>query len=274
MRTLTSFFFLLTGLVLSWPDALLAEGPAPPAVDIRNEEWRFDIFTDNQKVGHMYLRAMVVRDIVILKTEFAAPFKGQDAGFDTEITYRGTDKPVPVRGKATTRLGGFKLMDGSVTFTVMGAGEAETLMAKTEVLGYADKDRKPFAQAMPANREAAAPNGLVLSYPAFLFFAPRLLPKPGQVDKVVYMGLPADIDFPDFLNFQTGCVLSRGMLTDDGRSEFALKRIYPGGNAVVVAALTIDRDGKIVESRMGRFTLRPESPEPPKTPGAKPVGGK
>ena len=224
---------------------------------VRTEVEQYDILSGSRKVGHMRLKKMIVKDLVILDTEFVAPYKTQDAGFETQVVYRGTDKPVPQRGKAVTRLGGFKLMEGAVEFAASG----EQLTGKTETTGYADTDRKPFETPRTVKKDVTVTAALVLTHPALLHFGPLLLPAPGRIEKVAQMEIPDDLGYPQLVGFRPDCVLVRKPETADGLSEIALERVFAGGNAVAVMKMMIDRDGKIVESDLGRFVLRPARPE-------------
>jgi len=239
--------------------------PGQDETGVVTEELKFDIFADNQKVGHMALKIMTVTDLVILDEEFVAPFKNQEAAIEAKIVYRGTGKPVPQNAKVTTRFGQVNLMSGAITFN----STPTALTAKQEIAGYADKEHRPLTKPLLANKESVVPAGLLLTYPAFLYYAPRLLVKEGQFDKIVFTELPADIDFPALIKFTPDVVLTRSPEDLNGRSEFAIKRLFPGGNAVLITTMTTDKDGRIVETRVGRFILRPpaaEGPKPAKTP--------
>ena len=254
-----------------------ATGPAAPA-PVRTEDWRFDVFEGQKKVGRMRLRITTVRDILVLDEDFAAPFKGEDAGFESQIVYKGAAPPVPQRAKVTSRVGSFKLMEGAIAFAAIvgegAAGAAGTgggLVAKETAIGYADKDRQPFAKPQTVTRQVILPAAVVLNHAAFLWFAPRLLTRAGRLDKVTCLVLPADIEFPERASFAPDAVLERRPITDDGRVEFALKRVYPGGNTATQYSMTTDRKGRVLEARLGKFVLRAEAPdakallpEPPK----------
>jgi hypothetical protein len=250
--------------------------PAAPAgvaeeAGVRSEDLRFDIYTDNQKVGHLFLKIMAVADAAILDEEFAAPFKAQEAFFESKIVYRGTGRPVPQSAKVNTRFGAVNVMSGAITFTAAGG----TLTAKEEATGFADRDRKLLTKPLVSTKETVVPKGLVLTYAAFLYFAPRLLPEPGQLENVVYTEFPADINFPSLIKFNPDVVLARAAETADGRSEFMVKRLYPGGNFIPITVMTIDKEGRIVETRVGQFTLVPEGakPRPTKEPPREPAKG-
>jgi hypothetical protein len=257
----------LVCLVLPASAAEKAEGtPATIAAGITSETLLYDVFQDKEKVGQMRLKLTHTRDVTVIEESFTVPFNKRPAGVDLVMAYNDADKR-PLRIKATTRVGTFKLMDGSITF---GPGPV-----KAEILGYADKDLKPFEKPMVSDKVPALPEGIVLSYPAFLYYAPRLLPKAGEMTKVTYLIVPADWQFPNFVSLETDCVLSRSPPAADGTSEFAIKRVYAGGNAVLFATLTVEKSGKIVESRFSTvYTLRPQAEEkpvkaPPKTGPAK-----
>lgn len=248
---------------------------ATPAEEtgVVTEELKFDIFADNQKVGHMVLKIMTASDLVILDEEFVAPFMNRETAIEAKIVYRGTGKPVPQNAKVVTRFGQVNLMSGTITFNATPTG----LTAKQEITGFADKERRPLTKAVVANKEAVVPAGLVLTYPAFIYYAPRLLVQAGQFDKIVYTELPGGVDFPAVIKFNADVVLTRSPEDLTGRTEFAIKRILAGGNTVMITTMITDKDGRIVESRVGKYTLRPASaesatpktPKTPKTPATK-----
>jgi hypothetical protein len=247
------------------------QAPGPPSgpTSVVRQEFEYDIFAENQKVGRLRLRIMTVSDRVILDEEFLAQFKGQETGFDTQEVYRDGAKPVPQRAKAVTRFGDVKLMEGSITFEAKDGGP---LSAKMEATGYADKERKPLAKAATVSKEVAVPEGTVLTHGALLYFAPRLLPAAGQKDKIVFMELPDDIDFPALVNFKPDCVLSRSAPNAEGNFEFLLKQVLAGGNAVPLATITMDEAGHVIETRLGRYAIRPHKAETPaKSPEARPA---
>jgi hypothetical protein len=176
-----------------------------------------------------------------------------------------------MRAKAATRFGGFKLMDGSIVFSDTGAAPA----AKVSINGYADRDGNLFPKPQVQNADMAVPPGLILSYTALLHYAARILPEPGQKDKVVFMELPEGASFPAFVKFTPDCRLVRQPPTAEGNSEFVLQQVYAGGNAEPKVTITIDKSGAVVESRIPGFTMRPKKPEPaPKPAPAKPAAAK
>lgn len=262
---------LIVGSVgLSVPVAL-AQSPTPPkdAAPVVNEEMRFDVFVEDLKVGSMRIKILSVRDVAIIDHELSISLKGQqEAGFESQITFRGTDKPVPQRGKVSTHSGTFKLMDGTLAFTATAAGGDEPSAAKAEITGYADAKRKPISQPLVQSKEILVPSGQVLTFPALLYFAPRLLANAAQLNKVVYMRFPEDIDYPAILDLKDNCVLSRGQPGADGRTEYSLRQVFAGGNPVPLASLTFDRDGKVVAGRYGvdgKYTIRPPAAAPAAT---------
>jgi hypothetical protein len=240
---------------------------APPPGGVTTEQSSYDIYVGDppQKVGKMRLKTIAVKDVVIFEQEFQAPMGGKDAGFDVQMVYKGDDKPRAQRGKIVTRLGTFKIMDGTLEF----GGSS----VKVAASGYADKDQKPLTAPVQSTKDVPLPEGVAISFPAFLYYARRLLPQPGEIQKVSLMMAPADLDYPEMLSFQQGCVLSRSAPDADGRTEFVLKRVFAGGNAIPQATLSLDKSGKVIESRFNRFLLKPQAEEPPpkKSPGTKPA---
>jgi len=222
----------------------------------------YQVLDDGRRVGYMRLKVMEVEGLVILEEEFRALYKKREAGFKSSTVYEGGERPRPQRASVTTRVGDFKLMEGSVVFEASGGGEEEgdeTLVAKVLARGYADVDRKPFEESKKVEREMPVPAGLVLTFPAFVHFAPRLLPKEGRLGDVVFAEIPDDLDYPAMANFKAECLLDRGPKDEEGRSEVSLKRRFAGGNLRTLATMTIGGDGGVTEARFGKFTLRPSS---------------
>lgn len=257
---------LVAGAAAAGPAGKAAPAAEPPAssgpAQIETQESNWDIYLEGQKVGRMHLKIMTVRDLVIIEEGFAATLKGKETSFDNQVVYKAGPPPRPLKGKATTRVGKFKLMEGTAAFS--------DSTAKTEASGFADKDGKPLEKPLQESKDAPVPAGLALTYPALMFFAPKLLPEPGQIEKVSYMEFPAAVDFPDLLFFNPDCVLVRGAASADGRTDFAIRRLFAGGNSVDLAAMTVDKSGKVLEVRLRRFTFRPEgaaAPAPPAKPG-------
>lgn len=217
---------------------------------------RYDILTGRRAVGQMRLEVMTVSDLTILEEDFTAPFRGggkaQDAGFKSQIVYKGTDKPNPTRAEITTRIGRFKIMAGKVTFTRTGGQWA----AEAEATGFADKEGKPFEKAREFTKTLSTSGDLLLTHAAFLYFAPRLLAGPGKIENVVHVELPDDIGFPEMLNLKPDCVLERHAAGADGKADITLHRVYAGGNIVPLLKMTVDKSGQVDEMRLGKFTLR------------------
>ena len=251
-----------------------AAGEEAATIDTRESTW--DVFVEGQKAGRIYLKTIAVRDLVILEENLTVTLKGKETSFDNQIVYRIGDPPRPVRGKATTRLGPLKLMEGKAEFS--------DASVKTELSGYTDKDLKPLQAPLAEAKDTPLPAGLILTCPAFMYFAPKILADTGQKEKVAYLEFPAGVAFPEMVFANPGCVLSRGPAGADGRVEFALKRIFAGGNAENLVAMTVDKKGNIQEVRLRPFLFRPAAtaelpatpPKAPKTPAppAPPKAGK
>ncbi|MBM4017874.1 MAG: hypothetical protein FJ288_06015 [Planctomycetes bacterium] len=234
---------------------------APGAIETQESAW--DVFAEGRKVGRARFKIMTVRDLAIIDQEFSASIKGKETAFDSQVTYRVGPPPRPERARVSTRLGQLKLMEGTLAF---GAGGV-----KADVSGYADKEQKPLVTALQASKDVPVPQGVVLTYAALMFFAPRVLPEPGRA-KAAYMEFPADLNFPDIVFFNPDCVLSRSEPGPDGRTEFALRRMLAGGNAIDLAVMTVDKAGKVQEVRLRRFTFRPEGAPPPAAPAPAKAG--
>jgi hypothetical protein len=237
-------------------------GPAEsaPAATIQTQESSWDVFVENQKAGKIHIKVLTVRDLVIIEENLAATLRGKDIAFDNQIVYKTGAEPRPLRGKAATRLGNLKLMEGTAVFS--------DATVKTEVSGYTDKDLKPLKESVQETKDTPVPAGLALTYPAFMYFAPKLLPEAGQIQKVSYLEFPLGVAFPEFVFFNPDAVLSRGPTDGEGKTEFALRHVFSGGNVKDLATMTVDKAGKILEVRLRPFVFRPEA-----SGAAKPASG-
>jgi len=253
MQTRDAVSLALAGLALL-AGALVADGGVS-AID--SKVIRYTILKGNQAVGEMRLEIMAIGDLTIIEERFTAPFRGKsgsrEAGFKSQIIYKGDKKPAPSRGEVTTRIGDFKIMTGNVTFKqAEGAWAAE--VAAT---GFADTECKPFENARNVAKTLPVPGDVLLTHAAFLHFAPRLLDGPGKVENVVHVEFPDDIGFPELLNVQPNCILERHAAKDDGNADITLHRVFAGGNIIPLLKMTVGTDGKVVEMTLGRFTLQP-----------------
>ena len=249
------------------PDGDRATAEPAPATTLQTQESSWDVFVENQKAGKIRIKVLTVRDLVIIEESLAATLRGKDIAFDNQIVYKAGAEPRPLRGKATTRLGNLKLMEGAAVFS--------DATVKTEVSGYTDKDLKPLKESVQETKDTPVPAGLALTYPAFMYFAPKLLPEAGQIQKVSYLEFPRDVAFPELVFFNPDGVLSRGPTDGQGKTEFALRHVFSGGNAENLAAMTVDKAGKILEVRLRPFVLRPEgigAAKPPSGPAPSPKG--
>jgi len=254
--------------------AIGAAGPArapaesAPAATIQTQESSWDVFVENQKAGKIRIKVLTVRDLVIIEENLAATLRGKDIAFDNQIVYKTGAEPRPLRGKAATRLGNLKLMEGTAVFS--------DAAVKTEVSGYTDKDLKPLKESVQETKDTPVPAGLALTYPAFMYFAPKLLPEAGQIQKVSYLEFPLGVAFPEFVFFNPDAVLSRGPTDGEGKTEFALRHVFSGGNVKDLATMTVDKAGKILEVRLRPFVFRPETSgdaKPAPGPAPSPKGG-
>jgi len=238
-----------------------------PATTIQTQESSWDVFVENQKAGKIRIKVLTIRDLVIIEESLAATLRGKDIAFDNQIVYKTGAEPRPLRGKAATRLGSLKLMEGTAVFS--------DAAVKTEVSGYTDKDLKPLKVSVQETKDTPVPPGLALTYPAFMYFAPKLLPEAGQIQKVSYLEFPLGVAFPELVFFNPDNVLSRGPTDGEGKTEFVLRNIFSGGNVKDLAAMTVDKAGKILEVRLRPFVLRPEgigAAKPPSGPAPSPKG--
>jgi hypothetical protein len=249
------------GTVARRTPAAAAEPPAGDAgSSVRSTTMEFELLAGDKPAGKLSYGVMEVEDKVIFQVRIEIIQGGKPTGFDSLSVYRTGERPMPERVQASTRLGTFKLMEGEAVFAP--AAEGAGRVVQLDVRGFADRDQKPFTEPRELKKEVPVPEGIVLSGPAFLYFGPRLLDGPGRVENVVHLEAPDNVDFPAFLNFKTGCVLTRGEWDDQGRAEIALAQRFPGDNYRPLAKITVDREGRIVAGTLGKFTLRPATPEP------------
>jgi hypothetical protein len=231
-----------------------ARGEAPSVVTkIR----RFDVMAGDAKVGSVRFKTLIISDVVILDEEFSYPEKDAQAHFDSQIVYKGADKPVPQRGTGATRVGAMKLMSGKVEFAADDDGLRATISAE----GYATKERKPLAQASTAEKELVLPSDLALTRSAVLHFATQLLPKPGTLQNVTLLELPDNPDFPDLLAAKGGYELVRASPDEKGNSLFTLRLVFAGGNPSNLLKMTVDAQGEIVEVAYPKFTMKALPPD-------------
>ena len=227
---------------------------------ITTEVREFDVLRNDRKVGSMRLKIMTVKDVVILDEELDVPFKGKgkatQAGVASQVVFRGSSNPLPQRGKLTTRIGNFKIMDGTVEFTP-GAGG---LSAKAEATGYADIERNPFETPRTWEKQLSVPGEMVLTRAAMLHFAPRLLPKPGKIENVTQLVFPHGFGWPSLISVNADCVLERHPTSLEGTADITLHRVFAGGNIKSLLKMTVDAENKVVEFRFGDFTVCPASP--------------
>ena len=256
MRSVGCVLAMVVGLAAPGLDACRAEEFESP---VKTEVTHYDVCIGKRKVGHMRLKVMSIKDLVILDEEFVGPFKirgkTEEAGFESQVVLRGTDKPVPVRGNVTTSIGTFKLMEGSVEFKSSDTG----LAAKAEATGYADIEKKPFDTPRTWEKEIPAPGDLFLTHAAMLLYAPKLLPKPGKIENVTQLVFPHGFGWPSLISVNADCVLQRHPTSLEGTADITLHRVFVGGNIKSLLKMTVDAENKVVEFRFGDFTVRPAS---------------
>ena len=257
MRIITCALTVATLLAALPPGTAPAQGLGS---DITNEVRQFDVFRGTRKVGHLRLKIMAVKDLVILDEELAVPFavrgKACDAGVESQVVYRGAAKPLPQRGKLTTRVGSFKVMAGTVEFSPSSGG----LSAKAEATGFADIEQNPFETPRTWEKELAVPGEVVLTRAAMLYFAPRLLLKPGKIENVTQLVFPSNFHWPALVSVNPDCVLQRHPTSLEGTADITLHRVYVGGNIKSLLKMTVDAENKVVEFCFGSFTVRPATP--------------
>jgi len=259
-----------TFLALSAPALLtLAAVAAAGVAGIDTKILRLDVLRGDRSVGQMRLEVMTVGSLTVIDEDFTATFRAAgettDAGFKSQIVYKGADTPNPTRGEVTTRIADFKIMTGKVTFSPTDG----TWTAEAEATGFADTERKPFPTARSWSQSLSTTGRVLLTRAAFLHFAPRLLAAPGKIEDVTLVEFPDDIGFPKMLNFQPGCVLERRPAGADGKAEITLHRVFAGGNIRPLLVMTVDSAGKVVEMKLApmkdgtfKFTLRPPAAGP------------
>ncbi len=248
------------------PPAATNTAPAAATDGVERLESDFDVYTEKDKVGHMKLRVMSVSGMAIIDEDFDATLEGKQVAFTTQQVFKGGDKPVPTKAKVTTHFGSFKAMDGTLVFSAAAAG----LSAKVSMTGYMDPKGNLFPKPPTENKDMPVAAGTVLTHASLIFFGPRMLPAPGQKEKIVWAELPLWVEYPNLVNFRPGCILVRKPPAADGAVVFSIKQVFPGGNEELLTTMTLDKAGKVVELRLPKYTLRlhkvegPGKPEAPK----------
>jgi len=244
--------------------ALAAAVALGGSTDVETRTLRFDVLIGRRTAGTMRLEVMTVSDLTVIDEEFAIPYRSsgreKDAGYTSQIVYKGAEKPNPTRAEITTRIGEFKIMTGKATFTQSNGRWA----ADAKTTGFADTEGNPFETARTFTNTSDTAGDLLLTHAAFLHFAPRLLPKPGKIENVVHVKLPDNLGHEAMLNFEPGCILQRHPADADGQADITLHRVYAGGNIEPVLKMTVGPRGQMTEAKLVRLkgggfrlTLRP-----------------
>jgi hypothetical protein len=275
MRILQLTLGVLIGGLGAWAmirPALSASAPADPTEpSIETKSVEFDVFMDKAKVGTARIKWLPVGAAMILNDEFEVTLQGSELKYQTQQVWVGGEQPQLQNAKVSTYVGPRKVMEGTLVFSTTGAAPALT----TSMMGYVDRDGRLLEKPLSQNKALPVPAGLVVSHRSLLQFAAAILPKPGQKDKIIYMHFPMSIHYPGLVSFTPNCRLVRQPFTVEGNSTFVLKEIFPGGNEELMASVTIDKTGQILESQASRFTWRPRKPDaPPKPADTKPATGK
>lgn len=241
------------------PGRVTAAVDAASAVSITRTE--LDVFSEKsgEKVGRMRIRVTRVAGVVVLKADFAADFKGDEAGYRSTLHYRTGQKPRLVRAEVSTRIDEVKLMEGRVALGDAG----ETGAAELTISGFADRKKRLFAEPKRIEKEVTPPEGAVLAYPSFLYFAPRMLSKTGRLEGLVYADLPDDLGFPELVQFFGDCVLVRTGRTDPAGFRIELRQKFAGGNYKTKAAAVYDTSGRVTEASFAGFVMRPAKKDAP-----------
>ena len=272
---------VLAFVLVAWPVGWSAAGgpaappapaaPAAPAVVVTRTD--FDVFPkdSDRKVGAMGLVVTEVPGRVILDMDFTGPFRDEEAGFKGRVIYDrggGAAPPAPagpagqarpLNAEVSTRAGRNRLMDAKVEFEPAG-GDQGRLVARFWATGYADRKGTLFAAPKEQRGQVEVPQGVVLTYAAFLYFGPKLLRDTGGLDQTVYAALPKDLDFPEVLALTGGCRLVRVNLDELGACRIELRQMFPGDNYKLKAYARYDFTGRVQETGFAQFTMRPSSP--------------
>jgi hypothetical protein len=266
MRILQLTLCVLIGGLGAWAmlrPAPCASAPADiPEPSIETKEAEFDVFLDKAKVGAARIKWLAVGAAMILNDEFEATLQGSELKYQTQQVWVGGEQPQLQRATASTYVGPRKVMEGTLVLSTTGAAPALT----ASMTGYVDREGRLLEKPLSQNKALPVPAGLVVSHRSLLQFAAAILPKPGQKDKITYMHFPMSIHYPGLVTFTPNCRLVRQPFTTEGNSTFVLKEIFPGGNEELMASVTIDKTGQILETQASRFTWRPRKPDAPPKP--------
>ncbi len=223
------------------------------AADLTSRSFRFDVFVGSRKVGTMSLHVTDVAGTVMLKQHLEAPYKRYQGIVDSRIVY-ALDDWQPVRATAGSKLGDLKTAEGEIAFAL----DASPRVAKVKVKGYADEDQKPLKEPKTREAEVPVPEGTVVTFPALLYLGPRLLPRTGKLEPVVRAHVPYGFDHSHFVDFKGECILTRTDRDESGHYRISLQEPFAGGNYQTLQSATFDREGHVVEARLGsKFVLKP-----------------
>jgi hypothetical protein len=241
------------------PPAATPSAPAVSTTTLDRVEGALDVCVEKNVVGRMTYRVMTVSGISIIDEDLEATLDGKEIAFTSQQVFRGQDAPVPTKAKATARLGTHKTMDGTLAFNESGG----SLAAKVVINGFVDPKGNLYTTPVTEAKDVSLASSTVLSHAALIFFASRMLPATGQKDKIVWMDLPAWVEYPNLVNFRQACTLVRKAPAADGSVVFSIKQSFAGGNEEFLAIMTLDKAGKVTELRLPKFTLRPHKIEVP-----------
>jgi hypothetical protein len=224
----------------------------PGVAGVERLDAEYDVYADKDKVGKMTMGITFTHGVAIIKEDFQATVQDREVAFNLEQVFRGGDKPVPSNASVSTRIGRFKAMEGTVSFSEGSGG----LTAKVGMTGYTDPKGNPLPKPLTENKDVPVPAGTVLTHISILFYGPRLLEAAGQKENITWTELPLWVEFPNLVNFRGACVLIRSKPDADGSVKFTVKQTYSGGNETLLMAVTYDASGRPVEIQTPRFTMR------------------
>jgi len=234
--------------------------------DVKNM-W-FKATAGGKPVGHWHLRVTRTQLQVVLQESYTLRHRGAVCRVEAEIVYTASERPQPVRAKASTFIGDTKLMDGKLEFlTKIGADGTKRKLARMTATGYASKRGEKYDPPKRLAREIPCPDGWLMFTSALIGLVPEMKPEGDAIDKVVIVEFPDDIDFPELVHMKEGGKLQWKKAADEKTTEIRLTlQPRPDMKPHDHSRVTVDDKGKVTAGVMGKMTLTPARRKRPRSP--------
>ena len=193
---------------------------------------------DQKEIGTYRIKAIAAKatDEVLITESIAMEYRGKKAEMRSEVSYGVGALVKPKGGAATTWINGKVCMKGSVSF---GKG-----MVDIKSTGFLNKRTAEALDPPRAFEEKGVllPEGTLLFQSAFPVLAPRLLPKEGELENVVFIEFPDDLGAPELIHLKEGYRLVRGKANEAG--VYTIKVIDPPED--LIAEAKFSKDGQLL----------------------------